>query len=266
MTAAGSTFNDVQESSNNPALNPQAFERAVARQGAEAGRMTARGAYLKTLLFLAVLVAGAAFGWSQVQIIEFGGRTLAIQPAWTWLAILLTLVFGFMGIVGGRSLPVVAALYCLCYGSLLGISARYFNLEFDGVVLQAVLATILVFLATLVLYMTGILKATSRLAMGVAIGLSALLLLYFSAWIFSLFGVHFRFLSQPTTLGIVFSLLVVVLGALNLPLDFEFIKRASEQGAPKFMEWYGAFGLILSIIFMYISILRLLVLLRAGRR
>jgi uncharacterized YccA/Bax inhibitor family protein len=101
--------------------------------------------------------------------------------------------------------------------------------------------------------------------MGVVIAMGGLMLLYLTAWMLSLFGVNFTFLNSPTPLGITFALAIVILAALNLPLDFEFIKRASAAGAPKFMEWYGAYGLMLSIIWMYISILRLLALLRSRR-
>jgi uncharacterized YccA/Bax inhibitor family protein len=82
-------------------------------------------------------------------------------------------------------------------------------------------------------------------------------------WLLSLFGVDFRFLYAPTPLGIGISVLIVILGALNLTLDFDFIERSAAAGAPKFMRWYGAFGLMLSLIWVYVSVLRLLVLLRA---
>lgn len=255
-----------QTGSDNPALNERAFQRGLASADASDRGMTAVGAYSKTLILLGVLVAAASFGWSQVQVIEVAGRQVVIEPAWTWLAFLLTFVFAMVGVFAFRAIPVVAFGYALCQGALVGVASRFFNLEFDGIVLQAVLTTICVFGATLLLYLTGVIKVTSRFAMGVIVAMGGLMMLYLVAWLFALFGVRFQFLFAPTPLGIVFSLGVVILGALNLPLDFEFIRRAAAGGAPKFMEWYGAFGLMLSIIWMYVSILRLLALLRMSRQ
>jgi uncharacterized YccA/Bax inhibitor family protein len=90
-----------------------------------------------------------------------------------------------------------------------------------------------------------------------------LLLLYLVVWLLSLFGVDFRFLYAPTPLGIGISVLIVILGALNLTLDFDFIERSAAAGAPRFMRWYGAFGLMLSLIWIYVSVLRLIALLRS---
>jgi uncharacterized YccA/Bax inhibitor family protein len=101
--------------------------------------------------------------------------------------------------------------------------------------------------------------------MGVVIAMGAVGLLYLTAWILSWFDVNFQYWDDPSPWGIALAAGIVILGALNLPIDFEFIKQASERGAPKYMEWFGAYGLMLSIIWMYISILRLLALLRASQ-
>jgi uncharacterized YccA/Bax inhibitor family protein len=224
--------------------------------------MTATGAYLKTALLLVILVVAMALGWSQVEITRVGSQEVALQPGWTGLLILLTFILGMAGAVAYRSAAIIAPLYALCEGVLLGILSRYYNLEYDGIVLQAVVATVAVFVATLLLYLTGILKVTSRFAMAVVLAMGALAIVWTMAWLLSLFGVNFRYLYQPTPVGIALSVGVVILGALNLPLDFEFIRRASADAAPKFMEWYAAFGLMLSIIWIYVSILRVLALIR----
>ena len=269
MTAANPTMGSIETSqtgSDNPALNDRAFQRGISQFDAADRGMTAIGAYAKTLILLALFVVAATFGWSQVEIISVAGQEIALTPAWVWLAFLLTFVLGFAAVFAYRVIPLIAIGYALCQGALIGVASHFFNLEFDGIVLQAVLCTVCVFGATLLLYLLNILKATSRLAIGVTVAMGGLLMLYFVAWLFSLFGVHFRFLTEPTPLGIVFSLGVVLLGALNLPLNFEFIRRAAAGGAPKLMEWYGAYGLMLSIIWMYVSILRLLAILRMSRR
>lgn len=266
MTAANPSLDPnltKQNSSNNPALNDQAFERALARGGAaEKAGMSARGAYFKTGLLLILMILAGAWGWSQVQIVTVAGQQVAVQPGWTFFAFLLTFIFGIAGVFAGRLIPIFAIGYALSYGAILGVAAHFYNLLWDGIVLQAIVVTLAVFLATWLLYVSGVIKVTSRLAMAVAIGMGGLLLLYMTAWLLSLFGVNFSFLFSPTPLGIGIAVVIVILAALNLPLDFEFIRRASAAGAPKFMEWYGAFGLMLSIVWMYVSILRLLALLR----
>jgi uncharacterized YccA/Bax inhibitor family protein len=248
---------------NNPALNSAAFERGLAEAApTERVGMTVGATYAKTGLLVIILLLGATFGWSQVEIVDVRGTQVAVQPAWTWLVIFLTLGLGIYGAVAFRAAAIVGPLYALSEGALLGIAAHYFNLEYDGIVLQAVVATIAVFVATLLLYSFGKLRVGGRAASFVIVGLTAVFLIWMVAFVLSLFGINFRFLYAPTPLGIVLSLLIVVLGVFNLPLNYQFIERAAAQGSPKFMEWYGAFGLLLALIWMYISILRLLALLR----
>jgi uncharacterized YccA/Bax inhibitor family protein len=119
-----------------------------------------------------------------------------------------------------------------------------------------------IFLAVYLLYSLRIVKVTSRFATGVIAATGGFLLLYLVVWLLSLLGVDFRFLYAPTPLGIGISILIVILGALNLSLDFDFIER-STAGAPRYMQWYGAFGLMVSLIWIYVSVLRLIALLRA---
>jgi uncharacterized YccA/Bax inhibitor family protein len=250
----------------NPALTDQSFARGAVQIGAaERARMTAGGTYAKTLLLLVFFVAAAAFGWSQVEFVRVGSQSIPVTPWWTWLAFLLTFIFAFMGVVSYKTIPLISILYALSEGSLVGIASHIYNVETEGIVLQAVLATIAVFTATLLLYATGILKATPGLAMGVSIAIGGLMILYLTAWLFSLIGANFTFLYAPTSAGILLSLGIVILGALTLPLDFAFIRHAADAGAPKLMEWYGAYGLMLSIIWMYVSILRLLAILSRAR-
>jgi uncharacterized YccA/Bax inhibitor family protein len=256
----------TQTEPSNPALNSAAFERGLAQAGAaERVGMTVRGTYVKTGLLLIVVLLAAAFGWSQVKIVQVGGSDVAVPPSWAWLAVFLTFILGIAGAFAYRSAAIIGPLYALCEGALLGVVAHYFDLEYDGIVLQAVVATLAVFAATLLLYSVGLIKVTSRMAMGVSIALAALALVWTLAWFLSLFGVTFHYLYAPTPLGILLSLGIVILGALTLPINFEFVRQAAAGGSPKFMEWYAAFGLMLSLIWMYVSILRLLALLRAAR-
>jgi uncharacterized YccA/Bax inhibitor family protein len=247
----------------NPALNERSFQRGIEETGAEPRGMSASGTYAIAGLLLAIVVAAAAFGWSQVGIVSVGGRKEALTPAWTWLAFLLTFVVAIVGAFAYRAAPITSVLYALGEGSLLGIASRYYDLRFDGIVAQALVATLCVFLAVYLLYSLRIVKVTSRFVTGVIAATGGFVLLYLVVWLLSLFGVDFRFLYAPTPLGIGISVLIVILGALNLTLDFDFIERSAAAGAPRFMQWYGAFGLMVSLIWIYVSVLRLLVLLRA---
>jgi uncharacterized YccA/Bax inhibitor family protein len=247
----------------NPALNERSFRRGIEEAGAEPRGMSASGTYAIAGLLLAIVVAAAAFGWSQVEIVSVDGRKEALTPAWTWLAFLVTFVVAIVGAFAYRAAPITSVLYALGEGSLLGIASRYYDLRFDGIVSQALLATLCVFLVVYLLYSLRIVKVTSRFATGVIAATGGFVLLYVVVWLLSLFGVDFRFLYTPTPLGIGISVVIVILGALNLTLDFDFIERSAAAGAPSFMRWYGAFGLMLSLIWVYVSVLRLLVLLRA---
>jgi uncharacterized YccA/Bax inhibitor family protein len=247
----------------NPALNQRSFQRGIEEAGTEPRGMSAAGTYAITGLLFVIVVAAAAFGWSQVEIVTVSGREEALTPAWTWLAFLLTFVVAIVGAFAYRAAPITSVLYALSEGSLLGIASRYYDLRFDGIVSQALIATLCIFLAVYLLYSLRIVKVTSRFATGVIAATGGILLLYIVVWLLSLLGVNFAFLYAPTPLGIGISVLIVILGALNLTLDFAFIENAAAAGTPRFMQWYGAFGLMLSLIWIYVSVLRLLALLRA---
>ena len=247
----------------NPALNERSFERGIEEAGAEPRTMSASGTYAITGLLLVIVVASAAFGFSQVEIVSVGGRQEALTPAWTWLVFLITFIVGIVGAFAYRAAPITSVLYALGEGSLLGIASRYYDLRFEGIVAQALLATLCVFLAVYLLYALRIVKVTSRFATVVIAATGGFVLLYVVVWVLSLLGVDLRFLYAPTPLGIGISVLIVILGALNLTLDFDFIEKAAEAGVPRYMQWYAAFGLMLSLIWIYVYVLRLIALLRS---
>jgi uncharacterized YccA/Bax inhibitor family protein len=247
----------------NPALNERSFQRGMEEAGAEPRTMSASGTYAITGLLFVIVVATAAFGFSQVEIVTVDGRQEALTPAWTWLVFLLTFIVGIVGAFAYRAAPITSVLYALGEGSLLGIASRYYDLRFEGIVSQALLATLCVFLAVYFLYSLRIVKVTSRFATLVVAATGAFVLLYLVAWLLSLLGVDLRFLYAPTPLGIGISVLIVILGALNLTLDFDFIEKAAEAGAPRYMQWYACFGLMLSLIWIYVYVLRLIALLRS---
>jgi uncharacterized YccA/Bax inhibitor family protein len=135
-------------------------------------------------------------------------------------------------------------------------------LQWDGIVLQAVGATLAVFAVMLFLYATRIIKVTQRYVLTVVAATGGIFVLYMVTWIATLFGADITFWNDPTPLGIGISVVIVIVAALNLGIDFAFIERASQAGEPKYMEWFGAFGLTVTLIWLYLEILRLLSLLR----
>jgi uncharacterized YccA/Bax inhibitor family protein len=134
--------------------------------------------------------------------------------------------------------------------------------RWDGIVFQAVLATVGVFFATLALYVFGVVKVTKRFAMVVIGATMGIFLLYLFGFLLSLFGVDVVFWNEPSALGIIVSVAICIVASLNLFLDYEFIRQATIQGAPKYMEWYGGFGIMVTLVWIYIEMLRLLSLLR----
>ena len=247
----------------NPALNDTTFDKAVAASAASPRGMSVVGTYLLTFGLLILLVVGAAFGWDQVDVITTAsGQQIATTPSWVWLAVFVVFILAMFTIFSPGTAPITAPLYALIEGAVLGVVSKYYELDYDGIVAQAVVATVAIFLAMLILYMTRIFKVTRGYVLGLVAAMFALSLLWFTAWMLSIFGVDFRFWNDPSPWGIAISGGIVLLGALNLPVDFNFIEKASDQGAPRIMMWYGAFGLLLSLIWIYISVLRFLAIAR----
>jgi uncharacterized membrane protein YeaQ/YmgE (transglycosylase-associated protein family) len=172
----------------NPALNERSFQRGMEEAGAEPRTMSASGTYAITGLLFVIVVAAAAFGFSQVEIVTVDGRQEALTPAWTWLVFLLTFIVGIVGAFAYRAAPITSVLYALGEGSLLGIASRYYDLRFEGIVSQALLATLCVFLAVYLLYSLRIVKVTSRFVTLVVAATGAFVLLYLVAWLLSLLG------------------------------------------------------------------------------
>jgi uncharacterized YccA/Bax inhibitor family protein len=161
-----------------------------------------------------------------------------------------------------KASPILAPLYAVTEGVFLGVISKAFEVRWDGIVFQAVLATIGVFFATLALYVFGVVKVTRKFQMAVLGATFGIFFLYLFGALMSLFGVDVVFWNQPTALGIIISVVICVVASLNLFLDYEFIRQASINGAPKYMEWYGAFGIMVTLVWIYLEMLRLLSLLR----
>jgi uncharacterized YccA/Bax inhibitor family protein len=223
------------------------------------GAMTASGTFAKTGVLFVILLAAGAFGWSQVTATPAGEIKI---PGWTWIALFVGLGLAFACIFMPKQSRFLSPLYAIAEGLFLGVISKAFENQWDGIVLQAVLATISVFAVTLFLYVSEVVKVTKKFQMVVISATAGIFLLYVMGFILSLFGVDMVFWNEPSAFGILFSVGVCIVAALNLFLDYEFIRQAVVAGAPKYMEWYGAFGIIVTLVWLYLEILRLLSLLR----
>jgi len=241
--------------------NPVFKERVFARDyNATSEVMTVNGTINKTALMLLLVVAGAVYTWNKFIAASGNGAEYGMQAVLPWLAVggiggfITVLITVFRPQSSGISAPI----YAVFEGLLLGGLSAIFEMQYPGIVMRAVALTIAVFAAMLFFYRSGIIKVTNKFMMGVFAATAGIALVYLVSFIGSFFGMNTSFLYGNSNLSIGISLVVVAVAALNLILDFAFIERASASGAPKYMEWYGAFGLMVTLIWLYLEILRLL--------
>jgi uncharacterized YccA/Bax inhibitor family protein len=242
--------------SHNPVFKPKYFQGSAISDPAT--QMTVQGTALKTLLLLGFVVAAAVFSWYLV----LAGYSSVILPLMLGSSI-AALVVAIVTVFKPVWSPFLASAYALLQGLVLGAFSLFFESVYPGIVIQAVLLTFGVLFLMLTVYVTGLVKVTPTFRMGVMLATLGIALAYFATFILSLFGVRVPYIHESGWVGIVFSLVVVGVAALNLLLDFDFIDRASESGALKYMEWFGAFGLMVTLIWLYLEILRLLGKLRS---
>ena len=160
--------------------------------------------------------------------------------------------------------PITAPIYALLEGVALGGLSAFFESMYPGIVFQAVTLTFGVLFALLFAYRSGLIKVTQNFRMGVVAATGGIAIVYLVSWLMNMFtGSGISMIHESGWMGIGFSAFVVVIAALNLVLDFDFIEAGAKQGAPKYMEWYGAFGLTVTLVWLYIEILRLLSKLRS---
>jgi uncharacterized YccA/Bax inhibitor family protein len=233
--------------SGNPALGESAF-RGLAGTGE--GVMTLQGTVNKTGLSLLIVLAGAAITWN---LGNPGLRALLVLGGAIG-GLVLGLVISFKKTAAPYLTPVYAFLEGLLLG---GVSAMY-QARYEGIVILAVGLTLGTMAALLAAYSARLIRATENFKLGVFAATGGIALLYLVSMVMGLFGARIPYIHESGPIGIGFSLVVVVIAALNLVLDFDFIERGSASGAPKYMEWYGAFGLLVTLIWLYLELLRLL--------
>jgi uncharacterized YccA/Bax inhibitor family protein len=243
----------------NPALNSKTFTRfgeAVAEE-----RMTLSGTVNKVFLMLLLLLIPAAYTWNRFYSTGTGEAVVG----WLILGALGGFIVALLTVFHMHWAPVTAPIYALLEGLVLGSLSALFESMFPGIVIQAVALTFGTLFCLLAAYKSGLIKVTENFKLGVVAATGAIALIYIVTLLLSLFHVRMPYIHGSGTIGIVFSLFVITIAALNLVLDFDFIEKGAEQGAPKYMEWYAAFGLMVTLIWLYIEILRLLAKLRSRR-
>jgi uncharacterized YccA/Bax inhibitor family protein len=243
----------------NPALKERTFTDIRAAVGEPA--MSLQGTATKSLVLVLLTVFSASFTWNAVA----SGNLGILMPAVLVGGIggfIVALITVFKPKVSPYTGPIYAALEGLLLG---GVSAMY-NARFQGLPAQAVALTFGVFIALLIVYRTGLIRATENFRLGVVAATGGIMIMYLISFVLSFFGVQMAFLHDSSPLSIGISLVIVVVAALNLVLDFDFIERGVEHRAPKYMEWYAAFGLLVTLVWLYLEMLRLLAKLQGRNR
>lgn len=239
--------------SGNPVLSGKIFEKAIS--ASDSSVMTERGSLNKFGMMMMLLIAAASFTWKAA----YEGKNVA-----PWMiggaivGLVIALIISFRPQISAYLAPV----YALAEGAFVGAISAYYNNAFaetaPNIIMQAVGLTFGVVIAMFLLYRFRVIKATEKFKSVVFIGTAGIAVFYLIAIVLRFFNIEMPLIHESTTMGIVFSFLVVGIAALNLILDFDMIEQGAAMGAPKYMEWYGAFALMVTIIWLYIEILRLL--------
>ncbi len=226
--------------------------------------MTINGTITASVALLVLLLVSAVFGWNAAAgpTLDNGVETFQFPP----LAF-VGIIVGFIAVIISMAKPNLAKLfgpvYAIGYGFAVGAISKGYETFYDGIVLQAVMATASVFAVMLLLYRTRIIKVTDKFRRVVIFATLGVMVLYLGSWIMSMFGASLPFLNGDNmAMSIAFSVFVCGLAAMNLALDFDFIERATASGMPKSYEWVAALGLVVTLVWLYLELLRLLSYLR----
>ena len=242
--------------SGNPALTADTFATFPAVTDDQA--MTIGGTVNKTALSLLILLVAATFVWNR-------GPTDPSLWAFTLIGVVGGLVAAITTVFKKTWAPFTTPIYAGFQGLALGGISVVFEATYPGIVSQAVFLTFGTLAALLAAYRSGVIRATENFKLGVVAATGGIGLVYFLSFVLGFFGMSVPLIHSSGTFGILFSIFVVVIAALNLVLDFDFIEQGAERKAQKHMEWYGAFGLLVTLVWLYLEILHLLAKLQSRR-
>jgi uncharacterized YccA/Bax inhibitor family protein len=243
---------------SNPALNGNTFNGlSDARFGGvldETSRMTLTGTVNKTGVLLLCAIATACWTWHLfLQTRDFSD----VAPLML-LGVFGGLIVSFVTIFKKEWSPITAPIYALLEGLALGGLSALVDVRYPGIAIEAVGLTFGTLFVLLLAYRSGLIPVTQKFRMGIVAATGGIMVFYLLQMVLGIFGFQFTSVNGSGPIGIGFSLIVVAIAALNLVLDFDFIERGVQAGAPKYMEWYGAFGIIVTLVWLYLEILRLL--------
>jgi uncharacterized YccA/Bax inhibitor family protein len=239
--------------SGNPTLSDATF---AGFQTSGAKTMSLQGTVNKVGILLALVVGGALFTWNQFYSTGSAGF---FMPVGLFGGMIFAVITMFRPTLAMYTAPIYAILQGLFLG---GISAAFESM-YPGIVIQATGLTFGTLASLLVLYKTGVIKPTENFRLMIVSATMGIAVLYAISFVMSLFGSGIGFIHSNGLFGIGFSLFVVGIAAMNLVLDFDFIEDGAERGAPKYMEWFGAFALMVTLIWLYLEMLRLLAKIRS---
>jgi uncharacterized YccA/Bax inhibitor family protein len=242
---------------SNPALGDNTFRDVSGGQYGiidATGRMTLSGTVNKTGILL--LCAIAAAGWTWHLFLQ--SHDIADVTPWMLGGLFGGFIFAMITIFKKEWSPVTAPIYALLEGLALGGLSAVFDMRYPGIAIQAVGLTFGTLFVLLLAYRSGLIPVTQKFRMGIIAATGGIAVFYLLEMVLGFFGVNFTSINGSGIVGIVFSVVVVAVAALNLVLDFDFIEKGVQYGAPKYMEWYGAFGIIVTLVWLYLEILRLL--------
>ncbi|MCF6367139.1 MAG: Bax inhibitor-1/YccA family protein [Bacteroidales bacterium] len=240
--------------SSNPVLSKKRFENTQVFAQTSSEPMTLNGTLNKTLILFGLLLVTGTFAWNLTKTASFNPMVLIIGGA------IGGLVLAIFTVMKPEKSPITAPIYALLEGLFVGALSAMYDTFLDGIVMQAIGLTLSILFIMLVLYRSGILKATPKFKKGVFIATGGVAFFYIINLIAGFMGGGISLFNLGWT-GIGISLVIVVIAAMNLIIDFDMIETGINSGQPKYIEWYASFGLMVTLIWLYIEILRLLALL-----
>jgi uncharacterized YccA/Bax inhibitor family protein len=241
--------------SGNPALNKKTFDNLPPGFFNEA--MTLDGVTSKSLILFALCVGSGFFGWN------LASQNHPLIGAFILGSIIAAFIVALITIFKKTVSPYTSPIYAVLEGFALGAISQFYEKAFEGIVLQALLLTGGIFVSMLLLYRFRIIRATENFKLGIVAATGGIALYYLANLVINFFGKDLPLIAINSVYGIGFTVIVIVIAALNLVIDFDFIEKGVEQKAPKYMEWYASFGLLVTLVWLYLEILRLLSKLRS---
>ncbi|TVR82439.1 MAG: Bax inhibitor-1/YccA family protein [Saprospirales bacterium] len=237
--------------SSNPVLSDSVFQReAAAETISERKTMTREGAINKSILLFLILLGSSGIGW------------IYANPVFLFGGMIVGLITVLIAVFKPKTSPIAAPIYALVKGLFVGTVSAMYASAFGGIIFHAVTLTFTILFVMLFIYKTGVIKVTSKFRTGVVMATFSVFIIYAISWVLLLFGIQVPMIHEGGWMAIGFSLVVIGIASMNLLLDFDNFDKGAEQGAPAYMEWFVSMGLLITLVWLYIEILRLLAILQ----